>query len=90
MSDTEPKRYAWIRDGLLVAGTLRDYAKMWEGDYYAGDSDLTRELLAWDGVKPPTVHAVRIQRREMTESDYLPYEFTVNGETAFVQIDGRA
>lgn len=60
--DREPVRYAWIRDSLLVAGTLADYAQMWEGDQWACQYDLTVELLTWDGKNLPVVHEVQIDR----------------------------
>jgi hypothetical protein len=89
----EPQRYAWMRDGLLVAGTLQDYAKMWEGDYYAGDHDLTTQLLTWDGEGLPQTHRVEIKRGEMCENDWIPYFISVPSiehETVRVSVDGRA
>lgn len=87
---SEPKRYAWMRDGLLVAGTLQNWTHMWEGDHYAGDNDLSPELLYWDGKETPAIHLVYIKRGETTENEYIPYEIHCNGELAHVFIDGRA
>jgi hypothetical protein len=89
----EPTRFAWIRDGLLVAGDLNDWAKMWEGDYYAGEHDLTQTLLTWDGsVQGARYHQVEVRREGMTEDDDIPYTITVPGlhDIAIVTIDGRA
>ena len=88
----EPTRFAWMRDGLLVAGTLGDYAKMWESDHYAGDNDLTTRVLTWDGEGTPAIHNVRVKRGEMNEFDYIPYTISVpaTGDSAIVNVDGRA
>jgi hypothetical protein len=86
----EPKRYAWMRDGLLVAGTLREYAQMWEGDYYSGDNDLTKELVFWDGKGRPEILLVYVKRHGMTDDDYIQYEISCNGESVHFSIDGRA
>lgn len=85
----EPKRYAWMRDGELIAGTLAQYARMWEGDYYGGDRDLATRILIWDGEGDPIVHDVVIKQSHTDEDDYMYYTFTVNDETASVRIDGR-
>lgn len=58
---SEPTRFAWIRDGLLIAGTLADWARMWEGDYYSGDLDLTRTLITVPGL--PDTASVTIDGR---------------------------
>lgn len=94
MEDIEPTRFAWVRDGLLVTGTLTDWAKMWEGDYYAGENDLTTALLTWSGGEAdiPVIHRVTVERWAPTENDYIPYAFSVPGlpDRVSVSIDGRA
>lgn len=96
MDDTteEPTRFAWIRDGLLVAGTLQDWVKMWEGDYYAGENDLTHNLITWEGddATPPQFHTVQVSRGKQQENDWIPYVIDVPGlhDVVHVQIDGRA
>lgn len=89
---SEPTRYAWMRDGLLVAGTLHDWAKMWEGDYYAGDIDLSQSLLTWDGEGAPAVRVVRVTRGAPDGDDWIPYRIEVPGvdERVSVRVDGRA
>lgn len=88
----DPTRFVWMRDGLLNAGTLDDWARMWEGDYYASEDGLTRCLLSWDGEPHTAVyHGVTITRGIRTENDYVSYTFTVPGlpDKAVVWIDGR-
>ena len=89
----EPTRFAFFRDGLLVAGTLADWAKMWEGDYYAGDVDLATKMWTWDdGEKSdPVERKVKVEQGIPTENDYIPYVITVPGlhDKVTVSIDGR-
>lgn len=89
--EREPTRFAWVRDGEMVAGTLADWARMWEGDYYACDADLSGELLTWDGKNEPVTHFVKVTRGATTEDDYIPYTITVDGlpDVVSVSIDGR-
>ncbi len=88
----EPTRFAWMRDGLLVTGILKQWAGMWEGDYYAGDQSLTRTVLTWDGENEPVVHWVSVEKGEPMENDYIPYTFTLPGLHDHVRllIKGRA
>lgn len=86
-----PARYAWVEDGELTAGTLDKFARSWEHAHYSGYPDLRGDtLLTWDGVGEPVQHKVRVTQRGVDEQDYIGYEISVNGETAFVSIDGRA
>lgn len=88
----EPTRFAWFRDGEMIAGTLSDWVKMWEGDYYAGENDLSSTLLTWDG-EPGTAryHKVAVARGAVTEDDFIPHTFTVSGlhDVVSCSIDGR-
>ena len=94
LGQNEPTRFAWICDGLLIAGTLNDWAKMWEGDYYAGESDFNTTLITWGGDEntPPQFHKIVVKRGGLTDDDMIPYLFTVPGlhDVAHVSIDGRA
>lgn len=88
---TEPVQYAFIRDGLLIAGTLGDWARLWEGDYYAGEDDLSKDLLTWDGVGDPVRHIVRVTWESMNSDYKIPYTITVpsTDETVYVLIHGE-
>lgn len=89
---SEPTRFAWIYDGLLVAGTLSDWARAWEADYYAGDEPPPARVLTWDGSDQGARYwRVNVVRGETTEDDYIPYRITVPGLQDFVPvtIDGR-
>lgn len=92
--ESEPTRFAWIRDGLLVAGTLSDWAKMWEGDYYAGDNGLTATLITWDGDEntTPQFHKVDVKQAGVDEDETVKYVFTVPGlhDQVVKLIDGLA
>lgn len=88
----EPTRFAWVYDGLLVAGTLSDWAKQWEGDYYAGDVPPPLRLITWDGSDQGARHwMVSISCGEPTQDDYIPYMITVPGlhDIVIVTVDGR-
>lgn len=86
-------RFGWHRDSQFVAGTIADWAKMWEGDYYAGDHGLARKVLVWeDENATPEIHKVETVRRRMDEDHQVYWEITVPGlpDMAYVTIDGRA
>jgi hypothetical protein len=93
-STAESTRFAFFRDGELVAGTLQQWARMWEGDYYAGDQDLTRKVWTWDKgeASAPVERCIMVQQGRPTEDDMVPYLFTVPGlhDVASVTIDGRS
>lgn len=86
-------RFGWYRDSRFVAGTIADWARMWEGDYYAGDHGLERTLLTWGGQGTvPELHEVETVRRRMDEDDRVYWTIIVQGlpDMAYVTIDGRA
>ena len=89
----EPTRFAFFRDGELVAGTLGQWANMWEGDYYAGDTDLSTKIWTWDnGVDSDPVERRITEHRGNLDEDYMiPCLFTIPGlhDVASVSIDGR-
>lgn len=83
--------YVWVIDGKPVTGTLARYARMWEQCRYSGDIYVPSRVAVWsDPSSDPVIHQVQVTQGAATEDDYLPYEIKVNGETAFVQIDGRS
>jgi hypothetical protein len=87
---TEPTRFAWFRDGLLVAGTLTDWAKMWEGDYYAGEDDLSRVLWTAENADADMAkHHVSVEWGKKSEEHYTPVTMTVPGfhDTVIVSVD---
>jgi hypothetical protein len=83
---SEPKRYAWMRDGELVAGTLQTYAHLWETDRYAGDLDAAARLLHWDGTLEPEIHPVLITRQGKTLDGWPLYKISCNGESVLIQL----
>lgn len=90
----EPTRFVWFRDSELVAGTLAQWARMWEGDYYAGEYDLSTKVWTWDDgeASDPVERRVKVEQGAMRENYWIPYTITVPGlpDTARVDIDGRA
>lgn len=89
----EPSRFAWFRDGDLVAGTLDQWARLWEGDFYAGDHGLTTRLwwIKDDESVPQEVFVVQ-EIGKPDEDDHIRHTFTVTGlpDRAVITIDGRA
>lgn len=86
-------RFGWHRDSQFIAGTIADWAKMWQGDYYAGDHGLARKVLVWeDGNATPQIHEVDTVRRYKDEDDQVYWMITVQGlpDVAYVTIDGLA
>ncbi len=76
----EPSRFTWFRDGEPVTGTLEQWARMWEGDYYAGEQDLSRVLLYWDSPEAePVKHLVEVERYPVDEEYKIRHKFTVPG-----------
>ena len=89
----DPTRFAWVYDGLLVAGTLSDWAKAWEQDQYCGDAPPPTRVITWDGsMQDAQHHHIVVRRGETTEDDYIPYAITVPGlqDIVIVTIDGRS
>lgn len=80
----EPERYAFMVEGVMVSGTLEDYARHWEKTHYSGDH-LSPTVLSWHG----THHTVRVAKTDQ-HNDYMQYLLTANNESAHASIDGRA
>lgn len=89
----EPTRFAFMRDGELVTGTLAQWACMWEGDYYAHDTGLTTRLW-WieDDESVPQEAFVVQEIGKPDEDDRICHTFTLTGlpDRAVIHIDGRA
>lgn len=88
----EPTRFAFFRDGDLVAGDLSDWAKMWEGDYYAGDTDLSTRVWVWkDASADPCEFRISVERQGVREDDWIPHMITIPGlhDVVVVSVDGR-
>lgn len=87
-----PTLFIWVCEGQPCVGTLADWVKQWEHDYYSGDQSLSAKLLTWDGKGVPMVHFVRADTGVVDEEDKIPCRFTVSGapDKALIFIDGRA
>lgn len=83
--DDEPVSYMFLVDGEMTTGTLKDYAKHWEGAYYSS-GDVSPIVKDWTGAAFP----VRIEHLETDTDLWMRYRLSVRGETQFVTIDGRA
>lgn len=86
--------YVWavpdLEGSILRTGTLAEWAKDFENSYYSGEQEPSTRVFTWDGTGDPIEHQVQVERGELNENDYQSYTIRVNGETAFVAIDGRA
>lgn len=95
--DKRPTQFVWHHaelgdDGMVGVGTLADWARMWERDYYAGGDGLTRLLLTWDGADKVQYHLVEVKYVGKDENDWMKYHITAShcNDEAWVTIDGRA
>jgi hypothetical protein len=86
-----PTRYAYHYDGILITGTLEDYAHAWEASQYNG-LHVSSTIVSWEVGEDPITHGVRALRTHKDENDYIHYEITAlgNGEKTYVTVDGRA
>lgn len=91
MSD-EHRIFIWTVNGIPQTGDLVQYAHMKKFMLYGDDVVVPDTVLTWDGTDTPLVWKVKVERGQVTESDYIPYTISVPGlpGEAIVWIDGRA
>lgn len=77
----EPTRFAFVYDGLLVAGDLTKWAKLWEMDQYAGDCPPPVDVTIWGGdpAVPPTLHRIEVTRGTTDEDGRVPHRIALPG-----------
>jgi hypothetical protein len=76
--------YVYLVDGELNVGTLVDYAKAWERAHYA-DLGVSNEVRTWDAS-----YKVEVEFEGTDGEAWMHYKLAVNGEEAYVTIDGLA
>lgn len=94
MNESEPTLYVWTVRGMdrviPMVGTLADYVQAWENSELSGDFSLSSNVWEADGEGRLVEHSVEVERGAMTEEQYIPCEFKVNGETVIRMLDGAA
>jgi len=77
-----PEVYVYMVEDSLTLGTLRDYANHRVGANLGG-LNITNEVKTWAQTFPVVIKITTL------DDDWQHHEFSANGETVMIRVDGR-